>query len=63
VHIVKNTTDYAGRRGIGVLFASRDHQGRLAGYQIILNSRTYHYMGDTHGALLDFDVVDKRGQR
>ncbi|MEW2356883.1 CU044_5270 family protein [Spirillospora sp. NPDC029432] len=61
VRVKKNVKDYAGRAGIGVLFG-RDRQGD-ARVGIILDPRTYRYMGDTQFALLHSAVVDEAGRR
>ncbi|MEV0408734.1 CU044_5270 family protein [Actinoallomurus sp. NPDC050550] len=58
VRVAKDGTDYAGRHGIAVIF------GNGKGVQeIILDRRTYHYMGDPTEAILSFRVVDDAGQR
>ncbi|MFB4313441.1 CU044_5270 family protein [Actinomadura sp. 21ATH] len=61
VRVKKNVKDYAGRTGIGVLFG-RDRQGEPR-VGIILDPRTYRYMGDPQFALLHSAVVDRMGQR
>lgn len=60
VRVVGDATDYAGRRGIGVIF---DRGGRSAGGPIVLDPRTYRYMGNSHQAILSFAVVDEPGRR
>lgn len=64
VRVVQNATDYAGRRGIGVIFGNEiARQGEQIANMVILDPRTYRYMGDTVESILDFAVVDKPGQR
>ncbi|WP_329430422.1 CU044_5270 family protein [Streptosporangium sp. NBC_01495] len=61
VRVIENAMDYAGRQGIGVAFDRGSRKGN--GQLIVLNPKTYRYMGDTHRAILGFAVVDKPGQR
>lgn len=58
VRVLKDGTDYAGRHGIAVTFGS----GRGM-EQIILDRRTYHYLGNPDQAVLGFGVVDRAGRR
>ncbi|MGP4095476.1 CU044_5270 family protein [Nonomuraea sp. KM90] len=51
---VQDATDYAGRHGIGVVFGNQ---------LIVLDSRTYRYLGDKRQALLDSAVVEEPGRR
>ncbi|MEV4018937.1 CU044_5270 family protein [Nonomuraea angiospora] len=54
VRVVEDATDYAERHGIGVAFGDQ---------VIVLDFRTYRYMGDKRQALLDSAVVDEPGRR
>jgi hypothetical protein len=59
VQIKRDATDYAGRHGIGVVFARGSGTPRV----IVLNPHDYRYMGNTDQAVLDSRVVDSAGQR
>jgi hypothetical protein len=59
---VNNATDFAGRRGIGVVFDTGDK--RDGGPRtIVLDPRTYRYMGDETQAVLRTAVVGDAGLR
>jgi hypothetical protein len=64
VRVVNNTADFAGRRGIGVVFDTGEKRnGNPLTETIVLNSRNYRYMGDETQAVLASSVVDKAGGR
>ena len=64
VRVVDNATDYAGRRGIGVVFdTGAKRNGKPVTETIVLDSRTYRYMGDETQSVLTSSVVDKAGLR
>ncbi|GAA4637200.1 hypothetical protein GCM10023196_090040 [Actinoallomurus vinaceus] len=58
VRVAKDGTDYAGRHGIAVIFS-----GGGGGWKLILDRRTYRYMGSPDQAILGSRVVDAAGQR
>ncbi|MCO5998763.1 CU044_5270 family protein [Actinoallomurus rhizosphaericola] len=60
VSVAKDGTDYAGRHGIAVLWGK---PGTRDGMEIILDARSYRYMGDSTQAVLGSAVVDHAGQR
>lgn len=62
VHVVNNATDFAGRHGIGVVFDTEEK--RDGGPEtIVLDPRTYRYMGDETQAVLRTSVVGDVGLR
>jgi hypothetical protein len=64
VSIKRDATDYAGRHGIGVVFDTPQRRGGKPNIQtIVLDRRTYRYLGDSQNAVLASAVVDKAGQR
>lgn len=60
VRVAKDGTDYAGRHGIAVLWGRPGTRGSM---EIILDRRTYRYLGDSTQAVLGSAVVDHAGQR
>lgn len=64
VSIKRDATDYAGRHGIGVAFDSPQRRNGKPNIQtIVLDRRTFRYMGDSQNAVLASAVVDDAGQR
>lgn len=64
VRVVDDAADYAGRRGIGVVFDTGEmRNGKPITETIVLNSRNYRYMGDEAQAVLASSVVDEAGLR
>jgi hypothetical protein len=63
VRVEPDVKDFAGRRGIGVIFdTGQTHRGRAIVNEIILDARDYRYLGDSSEALLSFGVVDEAGR-